>query len=178
MQSYPQHEKAGQVQQWADQYDFELLDRQMHNRRRKDHQIEGAEEETFRDALLDEDKGKLADAGKKWKQLSTKKSSTDPELHAWGILGDWYAQELQKVEDRYIDLRRRVMFDKTQIKTTKADDELEQLAQDAVIAEEAEEYAKAYRKWDDLKKSAEASAERRHWYLLAAKRLYDLRNKQ
>src|SRR6202022_660240 len=71
LQIYPTHEKVDQVQKWADQYDFEMRDRQMHNRRNSRLNLEPEEEEKLAlAALKEEDEGKLGDAAKHWKALS------------------------------------------------------------------------------------------------------------
>src|SRR5262249_43760628 len=104
--TYPQHEKASQVRKWADQYDFEARDRQMHSRRNRKFSPDGPEEKLANEALDDEKIGRLADAARRWKELGAKKGNGDPDLHAWGLVGEHYAQELQKVEDTYVDLRK------------------------------------------------------------------------
>jgi serine/threonine-protein kinase len=187
---YPKHEKADQVQKWADQYDFDMRDRQMHNRRKrfkadgKDHD----EEQLARDALDDEDLGKLADAAKRWKDLSAKKGNADPDIHAWGLVGERYGQELQKVAERYTELRQRILLERATKEESNTSDDLERAALAAVREEIASWHAQnsgateraqkhlalAKEKWDDLKKSAEQS-DHRFWYLLAAKRARDVR---
>jgi len=180
LETYPKHEKVDQVQKWADQYDFEMRDKQMNNRRNSRLRLEPEEEEKVALAALDdEDQGKIDDAAKRWKDLSTKKGNADPNIHAWGLVGERYAQELQKVENRYTELKQRVLLDRSNDKKeTNGSDELEQLALDAVHAEIAKEFAKAARKWDDLKRMAAASSDRRPWYLLAAKGYHEMRKKE
>ena len=180
LQYYPVHEKAAQVQKWADDYDFELRDKQMHNRRnsRLNLTAEEAEEKLAQGALDDEDKGKLADAAAKWKELSTRKRNADANLHAWGLVGERYAQELRKVEDQYVALERKIKLDRANEKETKSADEYEKIAIDAVKDELAGDYAKASRQWENLRKESESSADQRRWYLLAVGRLRELSTKQ
>jgi serine/threonine protein kinase len=191
LQSYPKHEKAPQVQAWADQYDFEMRDRQMHNRRdsRLRLNVEEEEEKLALAALDEEDKGKLDAAAKHWKELSAKKGNADANLHAWGLVGERYERELQKVEERYTDLRKRVLLERASKIEAKASDDLEKSALDSVRDEIAgeradtpenakEHFTLAKERWDVLQKSAEAPAERRPWYLLAAKRKYELLQKR
>src|SRR6516164_3044085 len=45
LETYPKHEKVDQVQKWADQYDFEMRDKQMNNRRNSRLRLEQEEEE-------------------------------------------------------------------------------------------------------------------------------------
>jgi eukaryotic-like serine/threonine-protein kinase len=178
LQDYPQHEKAPQVQKWADDYDFEERDNQMHNRRRLKFAAEEEEEKLAQLALDDEDKGKLADAAQKWKELSKRKGSAKANLHAWGLVGERYAQELQKVEDRHVALEKQLKLDVAFSKTTKGSDEWEQMALDAVKEELAGDFTKASRHWDELKKNTEASTDLRPWYLLAVGQLRQLSKKQ
>jgi eukaryotic-like serine/threonine-protein kinase len=178
LQHYPTHEKADQIQKWADQHDFDTLDWQMHNRRRKDMKIEGAEEKAFRDAMAAEDLGRLSDASKIWKDLAAKKGNANAELHPWGLIGERYAQELQKVEDRHDALEKRIKLDRALGKETKGGDEFEQAALDAVKEELAGDLTKTKDRWHDLRKNTEASADQRQWHLMAVWRLNELKKKQ
>jgi eukaryotic-like serine/threonine-protein kinase len=177
LQHYPTHDKADQIRKWADQYDFETLDRQMHNRRRKEMKIDGPEEQAFRNALAAEDLGRLDDATKIWKDLAAKKDNANAELHAWGLIGERYAQELQKVEDRHDALEKRIKLDRALSKETKGGDEFEQAALEAVKAEIVGDLTKTKDLWHDLRKSTETSAEQRQWHLLAVWRLSELKKK-
>ena len=189
LQYYPKHEKTEQIQKWADQYDFELRDKQMHNRRSSKLKFDPEEEEKVALAALDdEDRGKLSDAAKRWKDLSAKKGNADANLHAWGLVGERYARELQAVEERYAQLRKAIEEERTLGSKASAANDLEKTALDAVRAEIAGERAKlpeegkdlfgrATNKWDDVKTATEAP-ERRQWHLLALKRLHDLRDKR
>ncbi len=190
LRHYPQHDKAAQVQAWADQFDFETLDRQMHNRRNSRFKLQAEDEEKVFNAAIDaEDLGQIADAAKQWKELSAKKGNADANLHAWGLVGERYGQELQKVEDRYIDLRRRIMLERTTSERSVPNDKLDETAlkavRDEIAGEKAESkddakklYNDARDRWEDLRKTAETQAERRPWFLLAAKRHYELREKR
>lgn len=195
---HPTHEKATQVQSWANQYDFDLRDRQMHNRRDRKFAVTGndaKEEQLARDALDAEDIGKLKDAAKLWEELAKKKGNADPDLHAWGLVGERYAKALTEIDTLYAQLKAR--------KDDKGSDELETLALAATRAEylrdkaldDAEQakkmedderekmareeagkqLAEASRKWEDLRRAAN-NPERRRWYLLAAKRMQELRD--
>ncbi len=180
LRHYPAHEKAGEVRGWADQFDFELLEHQMLNRRSKNFKVVGkdaAEEQLARDALDDEEAGKLTEAAKAWANLNTRKSEADAELRTWGLVGERYAERLKNVQTLYRELRE---------KTGKGDSEPERLALDAVRSELAAEKAKvadeaeklrtrSRTQWEELKKSAEATGENRRWHVLAAWRWRELR---
>jgi len=64
LRNYRPH-KSGQIKTWADQYDFELLERQMLIAAARTFKAEGIEEILWREALDDEDAGKFAEAAKK-----------------------------------------------------------------------------------------------------------------
>jgi hypothetical protein len=186
LQYYPTHKNVDQIRKWADQHDLDMRDRQLHNRRDSSLKLEKEEEEKVANAALDDENlGKLGDAAKRWKELSTKKGNADPNLHAWGLVGERYLQELTKVEERYADLRKRIMLARSVNEKAKSNDELEQSALDAVAAEiagekadsadqAAKQFGLAEYKWDDLRKTTETKAERRPWFLLAAKRVREL----
>jgi serine/threonine-protein kinase len=165
LSAYPTHAKAPQVQKWADDYDFETRDRQMHNRRNHQDKFkaDGPEEWLARAALDDEDAGNFTDAERRWRELSAKKGSADLDVRAWGLVGDRYLQELQKVDERYADLRKKAKTD------AQPSDALERAALDAVRAEEENQLTTAKERWDSLKGNAKGP-DRRQWYLLAVKR--------
>jgi serine/threonine-protein kinase len=177
LRTYPTHQKQAKMQEWADQVDFETRDRQMHNRRDRNFKPDGREEQQARDALNEEDVGNLTDAATRWKELSQKKGNADPDLHAWGLVGERYGLELQKVEERYTELRKRVQKERSTKEETKPDDKSESTALSAVREEENKNFAKAKDHWDNLKDATKAHANQRSWYLLAAKRARDLKLK-
>ncbi|MSQ93731.1 MAG: serine/threonine protein kinase [Gemmataceae bacterium] len=198
---YPQHDKMAAVQSWADQVDFEILDKQMHNRRTRQMTIrpddkDRAEEQSARDALDDEDNGKLPDAFKRWEELSKKKGNPDADFHAWGLVGERYLQKLQKVDAEYQQLAAKInneakpanAFEKTAFEARH--EELKQQGHladalkhgkdgDDAKAKAARDEArscrdKAEEHWKSLKKDATAPSSR-HWQLLAAWRLSELK---
>ncbi len=183
LRHYPDHEKAAEVQGWADQIDFELLEHQMLNRRRINRKMNSAdkdfsEEQLFRETLDDEEAGKLTDAAKKWADLALRIKKSDSELRTWGLVGERYGERVKKVQTLYSDLRE---------KAGKGDSEPERLALDAVrselVAEKAKDAddadkqrTKARNQWEELKKTADATGENRRWHVLAAWRWRELRD--
>jgi hypothetical protein len=167
---HPLHEKFGQIKAMADDIDFETLDKQMHNRRTSALKLTPSdEEEIFRKALKEEDEGNLAEAAKRWDLLSKKKGDADPDMHAWGLIGERYRQALMNVEELYRQLKGKAAAERTVEPT----DEFEKLAVSAVRHELKNDNAAAKRDWDDLKKRADLP---RRWYLLAAHRLREMRD--
>jgi hypothetical protein len=194
---YPKHDKAGQVQAWADQYDFELCERQMLKRYRNDTRFnpeDKDEEQLARNALKDEEKdGNLAAAAKRWEELSKKKGNADPNLHAWGLVGERYLQDIDSEEVLVKGLKAKGAkepgpdFDKLeklawdalgeelkcgrkqkQAKKWEAIDE-EQAKKARVEA--AAHAAQAKAKWEELKSVADLRSENRRWHLVAVKHL-------
>ncbi len=190
LQYYPRHEKTAQIQAWADQVDFEILDKQMHNRRNRGMAIRDAdkdrlEEQLARDALDNEDQGKLPDAVKKWEQLSLKKGHTDVDLHAWGLVGERYRQALRQVENEYLQLAVKVegkanpTSDLERLALEARGEELNRERQLTKETEQAKAKAsshleKARTAWKALEQSAKTQ-QSRHWQLLAAGRLHELK---
>jgi eukaryotic-like serine/threonine-protein kinase len=198
LRHYPSHEKIGQIQKWADQYDFETLDRQMHNRRASALKFTpGPEEEEFRKALDEEDQGKLGAAAMRWHALSKKKGNADPDLHAWGLLGERYLKALEDVETLNTQLLKRKDekgtgdFEPIALAAVRAgllrDEALGELVRARADNDEAREKSaqdeaarrliEARSKWNDLKSAASGNQpEHRRWFLLAGHRLHELRD--
>ncbi|MBI2807100.1 MAG: serine/threonine protein kinase [Planctomycetes bacterium] len=188
LRAYPDHQLAPKIKAFADDFDFEHLDGQMHRRRKKGFAIAGKdekEEQLARAALDDEDSGRLPQALKRWTQLSAKKGNADAEFHAWGLVGERYAQKLELVKKRYLGLRGKVEEERGANKKHVADDEFEKDALDAVRAEIDAEHAKspddaakfakqARASWQALK-DATTKDEQRSWHLLAVWRWSETR---
>ncbi len=177
------HEKAGQVQDWADQCDFELRERQMHRRRKLKGRLtdnDKLEEQMARDALDEEDLGKLKDAAKRWTELSKRKGNLDPNLHAWGLVGERHVKELTIVDALHAQLREHrdgLVPDKLKARVVAAIGA--EIARDkAVQAKDeglaAKEKTTALDNWRALKEDTKDRPEQRRWFLLAAKQVRDL----
>jgi hypothetical protein len=162
LRHYPAHEKASRVQQLADRFDFETLERQMNNRRNSPLKFErGAEEQAFNRALDTEKDGKMADAIKIWQDLRANKTNADREMRAWGLLGEHYLQDHKDADELYKHLQR-----KANSKEAPSPDPIEQLALEAVQSEREKDLTEAKTKWAKLAKTPELP---RRWFLLARK---------
>ncbi|HZZ77507.1 MAG TPA: serine/threonine-protein kinase [Gemmataceae bacterium] len=165
LRSYPGHEKAERVQQLADRYDFEMLDKQMHNRRKSVLGFERSEEEKLFNRALDfEDEGKLAEARPLWEKLRANKASADADLHAWGLIGEHYLQDQDHADELYKKLL-----------ATKNGKDLSGFEKDGVNAVRLErdgKKAEARDIWEDLGKSPDLP---RRWYLLAKRKSNELK---
>jgi hypothetical protein len=169
------HERTAKVQSWADQVDFEILDRQMHNRRTRGMKPSGKDsdqEQLARYALQEEDEGKLADAAKRWKELSKQIGNADPEIRSWGLVGDRYWKRLQDVKERYLQLRGKI---EKENESKKSDEKASFANDEEKDAEGAKDnLTEASRRWDGLKKATHGKDDLRHWYLLASMRVQEL----
>ena len=131
-------------------------------------------------------RGHVAEAAEDWEKLSKKRGNADPEIHAWGLVGAHYLQELRNVDEMYVKLNQKIGVERAwpdrPEKKAVSSDPLEQLAIDAVREERNGEAAKdksdikkhltlARSEWEDLKGKNELP---RRWFLLSAKRVRDL----
>jgi serine/threonine-protein kinase len=179
LRHYPSHEKHAKIREWADAFDFEQRESQLHLRRSGVLKVEviEPEEKLARTALDKEDEGNLKDAASLWKTLAEKKNDADGNIRAWGLVGDRYLRDVLKVSDDYANLD----------KSSKPADKLEKLAIEARskelaaanVMDDSPEAARllgqAKTKWEDLQRDAKTASPRR-WYLLASERLRELRN--
>ena len=172
LEHYPEHAQAGQMRQWADQYDLAELDKQMRNRRRN-FAADGPGEKLARQALDNEDIGNLDDAAQEWRHLAKFKAKTG-EDHAWGLVGEKYLKELAAVEQELNKLQRIVAKEKSSGKKLTLTSKPEGLALDAVRMGEDNQAVTA---WNDLKTRFKDDPANRLWYLLAAQQQRELSEK-
>lgn len=171
---YKTHARAGDMQEWADEYDRDEIEKQMHNRRAR-FQPDGAAEALARDALDNEDLGKLSDAGEVWEQLAKFETKKDPDDRAWGLVAKKYLGELRKVEQTYQDLQKKLTEEKTSGQKVQSESKEERLALEAVRKEQV---SQALTAWNDLKAQVKDHPDQRRWYLLAAQKHRELSDKQ
>src|SRR5438552_6150342 len=108
---YKDHDKVTQVQNWADEVDRDLLERQLFNRRNRKLPAADDAEQLARQALDEEDLGKLADAETTWKSLQAKRTSKDAEERTWSMVADKFLGELSAVQELYQKLQITVRDD-------------------------------------------------------------------
>jgi tRNA A-37 threonylcarbamoyl transferase component Bud32 len=167
--------RAAEVQQWADQIDIEIRETQMHNRRAGKFAVEGEWEQLARNALDDEEKGRLAEARKNWKDLVDKyRKSPFEDQQIWAMVGEKYLADIQQVEPYHKKLINRIRFEnkKDAKEETKEETEPEKLALEAVRCEMEKKPELAREKWELLKKTENIP---RLLFVLAAKRERELR---
>jgi hypothetical protein len=170
---YPSHAQTAAMRQLADRYDRDEREQQMHNRRAR-FKAEGQGESLAREALDNEDLGKLNDAALVWKQLA-KFEDRQGDDHAWGLVAKKYLDEIKAVEKKYRELRRKAEEQKKTPEKSAPEDKYLRLALDAV---RKEAQGQALTPWNDLKTLTKDDADQRHWYLLAAHRYREVSEKQ
>ena len=161
------------MRQWADQYDRTELEKQMLNRRAR-FTSDGPGETLAREALDNEDLGKLDDAAQLWRQLA-KFEAKKGEDHAWGLVARKYLTELAAVRQELRKLQTKVAEEKKTGKKYVPEIKAERLALDAVRKEQGNQAVNA---WNDLKTQMKDDPENRRWYLLAAQQQRELSEKE
>lgn len=168
LDTYPTHENAPFVQIWADQYDRELLERQVFNRRNQKMAFGSKMEETARQAMNFEDDGKFNQATNAWKELLKFKDLRGSQDRNWGLLAADHLAQL----DHVLDLDKKLAAP-----DAKGESKLEKMALKALDAPAQSKTARD--RWkllrDELKDQKDSFAER-PWYLLAAKHIYEIDN--
>lgn len=168
---YKDDARAAPMQAWADAYDLERYERIMERRRKAkiridEKDVDAKAEELAREALDYEDRGRLDDAAETWQKLKEYKGNANPELHAWGLVGEKYLRQVQEIDKLYQELAARVAAEKETGEKASAESKAERLALEALRKDQP---ASAMAAWTDLKSHAQDSSENRRWFLLAAK---------
>jgi hypothetical protein len=128
-------------------------------------------EETARFALENEDLGKLDTASERWNDMLRYKEDADPEQRAWGLVAEKHLKELRDVD--WLDGELQKGKDKKEGKSSS-----ETMALKALAEEADGKIAVARDTWGQLKRDSESDPEQRRWYLLAAKKVRELKNKE
>jgi predicted Ser/Thr protein kinase len=172
LRHYPDHAQAGDMQKLADAYDRDETEKQMHNRRNR-FKAEGTAESVARDALDNEDLGKLGDAALLWEQLAAYAGKKDREDRAWGLVAKKYLEELRLVEKNFEDVQKKVYEETAAGKKHVPESREERLAMEAVRKEQ-QQPSQASIAWNDLKTLVKDDPGNRRWYLLAAQKHREL----
>ena len=162
---YKDHPRAADMQKLADQYDVGETESQMHNRRNAKFRVDGIAEDMAREALDNEDLGKLDKAAERWEQLAKYEKKKEPEERAWGLVAKKYRDELRGVQRSYNDLQSKVAEEQATGKKVLGDTKEERIALEAVRKDNT---AQAANIWNDLKALTRDEPSQRRWYLLAA----------
>lgn len=178
LEYYPQDANAATVQGWADDYDRDLLDKQLHARRHAGFKAADDGERLARLALSHEDAGERTQAEEEWRKLAEFKArkSGNPDDRAWGLVAEKYLEQFQEVDELHKRLLDRA--GKEPDKKAKDDDKKlsreERIALDAVRSEQRKDFSQAKTHWEKLKADAKEDEKLRKWYLLAAQRARQL----
>ncbi len=176
LRRFPDHPQAAQVRQKRDDLECRACEIPMHNRRRAKLPAEAGGEQQARDALEDEDSGRLDKAKLTWEKLAayTSKADTDPE-RAWGLVAKKYLGFSAQTDQLVKELQKRLENEKDK-KPAKppAPPTMENLVLDALRAE-ATNPAEAQDMWRKAKNKLESEIAQRPYYLLATERLRLLR---
>jgi serine/threonine protein kinase len=176
LDAYPQHALTADVQKAADDYDIRAAEVPMLNLRAAKRNAADDDMKKAWEALDLEDLGRVHDAYKRWDEMAKLKGNVDAEKHAWGLVGEKYRQELQSMDKLYNELRTKIASEKILEKKAEAADDFEQTGLSAVREELSNRSAAAKSQWEDLRKLSDEKTDRRRWFLLATKRLRELRD--
>ncbi|MCI0641315.1 MAG: serine/threonine protein kinase [Gemmataceae bacterium] len=172
LQHYKDHALASAMREMADQYDLEVCESSMLNRRRSGFAAENEAERLAFEALDSEDLGKLGDAGAIWQQLEKYIDRTGEVNRGWGLLGRKYRTELKSVDALYQQIVQKVDEETKTGKKLFGESKAERLALEAVRNPQAVSI------WSDLKQDTKNEPENRRWHLLAAQKLRELSEKK
>jgi serine/threonine-protein kinase len=171
---YPEHEKAAQVRQWADEIDREKLEHDLVDRHHREVNINvSAEEERARKAMKEEESGNLEAARKAWEAFLVYKGSADAEKHSYALLADDRIKTLDGVKAEEARLAAHVTKEGP-LPAFKARDEREAKAAEA-LKEELNDAARGRKAWTAFQTGLDRdNREHRLWLLLAARHLNEL----
>jgi eukaryotic-like serine/threonine-protein kinase len=174
LEYYPDDPRADEIRKLDDQFALEYTETTLHNRRSR--ATDDKTEETAREALDYEDKGRVADAAKRWTELAGLKQEKDFEKRGWGLLADKSLRTIRSLDDFHAGLLKQAQLEKIgEAKKLEGENEYQKLALQAARNEVAGRIPQAQAAWDDLKKeAAKVGLDQRGWYLLATKRGRDL----
>jgi hypothetical protein len=172
---------AQKMNDWADLVDREQTERSLLTRLNKGININLDDDERLaRRAVGQEEAGDLAAAHKTWSELEQfKADKQDREKRSWGLLARQRLDTLAKVKDEEDRLRGKLGQHPDDVKkAAEGAGKEEAMALQGLYAETQQDKAAARQRWEELKQLGEASANRRVWYLMAAKHVSDLSEKK
>jgi hypothetical protein len=171
-----------------DEEDLENPEKPLYHRR-ENFNAEGKAEQTPRDALDNEDLGKLAEASKLWNELLPLKKESDPDQRGWGLVAEKHLKEFisanrlrEELEAEIHSEKNLGMKEATRLRAERIKKQNLEASEvviftsalDALRTELNGSPAAARTRWDELKTTTRGNAERRLYYLLAAKKSRDL----
>jgi eukaryotic-like serine/threonine-protein kinase len=169
---HPNHDKAAQVQKWADQVDAEETESALLARLRVGMKAAAAEEKMYdaaSAALRLEEQGRLDDASRSWRELAAYKKEKDADVRSWGLMAEKRLRDLQAVDKLYQRLKDKILVENIDRKQTDPASPAERIALEAIRAERKQQTT-AGTLWDELEELTKEKTEQRPYFLLAAQR--------
>jgi eukaryotic-like serine/threonine-protein kinase len=170
-------DQAKQIRSWADEVDLDQRERQLRNRMRMKMSPDGEAETAAQGATHLEETGDLKPAAQRWDKLLRFKDAQDPGERAWALLAEKRLQEFKEVAEREGALQRRVQdirqFHQKPTPTNDSDVQIEL----AIRAEQFGDLALALDLWEKLKEKYRVDSDVRPRFLLASKKVYELKDK-
>jgi hypothetical protein len=170
-------EPTRKVRQWADEIDAEEYERRLLKRINVKIQLD-KDEAQCQAAMLMEDEGDLAQARATWAVLAKYKEGpprpTPSDKRSCGLFAENHLVILDDVDTREKALQKVATKNGLSARFDPADD-IEKKAADAMLVQ-LQDPPKAAKAWEEFQKKLDRdSAAQRAWWLLAAKRLYELK---
>jgi serine/threonine-protein kinase len=173
LEYYPKHDKAGQVQAWADEIDRDKAEKDLVDRLREEKMTVDSDELEIRKAIKQEEEGKFDEARKIWEKFPKFKGTADADKNGYALVALNRIKTLDWVKSEDDQLWANIKKEGP-LRDFKPSGEQEQEAANAYQAE-LNDKAKGRAAWEkfqgDLKRDDRKD---RPWYLLAAKHLRDL----
>lgn len=170
-------EQAKQVRLWADQVDGTVRERQLHKRLAMHFTAEGEGETTARAALHAEKLGDLSVARQRWQSLVKYRDSTDEDERPWGVVAIKRLAVLAEVEKLDLTLYNDLETARDRGVEFQPENEAERKA---VLAKRYEMFGDlplANVHWEKVRDLYRDDADQRLWFLLAAQKVFDGKNK-
>jgi hypothetical protein len=172
--------QAEQMRTWADRYDIPLREQQLENRHRLNLSPEGEAEVHARQALKSEEVGDWDTANEHWREVEKFKGNEDKDLHLWGLVAEKRLQYLamagafeSRFESRLAQLKRQQYPVDTSIVLNELKPPIFPFR--AVRYELWGDLALARANWQIMKERCEKDMNQRLGFLIAAKRLQELK---
>jgi eukaryotic-like serine/threonine-protein kinase len=169
-------ELTAQVRAWAEDIDIRALE-STRLKRRNLAALDKAEP-VFRTALEREEAGELSDARKSWQELMAFEDPECDEINTYHLLAQRKIQAVDQavVKEKELDeLAKQMRGAENQVD---ADDQLENLATDALRYELFGDWDRAKLRWAQLRTTTEKRSEKHAWTLVAYKRRQPLKDKK
>ena len=169
LEYHPGHVQAEQVRAWRDRLELGMCQWYVNRERKGD-----GDPPSAWDAIEDEKGGRLAEAGKRWKDLVKLKESADSDQRGWGLFAEKSLRDLAQVEVLAKSLETRVRIERDTKAKAEGKTEAERIALDLYRALLADDRKTARRHCDDLKRATAHDESMRSHQLLSLKLTRDL----